>query len=148
MSLFICSANDKVNLIVENQIIDNSKCEQFLGVKFDFKLTFNAHFDDISKKAGLKLNILSRTETCLDFNRKQWMRSSYLNSFIVLWFGCVIIAQNIKQIEYMKDFFVYYIMAKNHLLKMSRIKTNLSLYTSGILQSKCIKYIMVFHQEL
>ena len=68
---FICSTNDKVNLIVENQIIDNSKCEQFLGVKFDFKLTFNAHFDDISKKAGLKLNILSRTETCLDFNRKQ-----------------------------------------------------------------------------
>ena len=27
---FICSTNDTVNLVVENQIIDNSKCEKFL----------------------------------------------------------------------------------------------------------------------
>ena len=27
---FICSTNDTVNLIVENQIIDNSKCEKLL----------------------------------------------------------------------------------------------------------------------
>ena len=57
---FICSTNDTVNLIVENQIIDNSECEKLLGVKFDYKLTFNAHIDDIRKKAGLKLNPLSR----------------------------------------------------------------------------------------
>ena len=53
-SLFICSTNDIVNLIVENQVIDNSKCEKRLGMKFDYKLTFNAHIDDICKKAGLK----------------------------------------------------------------------------------------------
>ena len=35
---FICMTNDTVNLIVENQIIDNSKCEKFPGVKFDYKL--------------------------------------------------------------------------------------------------------------
>ena len=57
---FICSTNDTVNLIVENQITDNSKCEKSLGVKFDYKLTFNAHIDEICKKAGLKLNALSR----------------------------------------------------------------------------------------
>ena len=34
---FICSNNDKVNLIVENQIINNTKCEKLLGVKFDYK---------------------------------------------------------------------------------------------------------------
>ena len=34
---FICSNNDKVNLIVENQIINNNKCEKLLGVKFDYK---------------------------------------------------------------------------------------------------------------
>ena len=49
-----------VNLIVENQVIDNSKCEKLLGVKFDYKLSFNAHTDDICKKAGLKLNALLR----------------------------------------------------------------------------------------
>ena len=37
---FICSTKDTVNLIVENQIIDNSKCEKLLGVKFDYKLMF------------------------------------------------------------------------------------------------------------
>ena len=52
--LFICSTNDIVNLIVENQVIDNSKCEKRLGMKFDYKLTFNSHIDDICKKAGLK----------------------------------------------------------------------------------------------
>ena len=30
---FICSTNDTVNLVVENQIIDNSKCEKLLGMK-------------------------------------------------------------------------------------------------------------------
>ena len=52
---FIYNTNDIVSLIVENQIIDNSKCEKLLGVKFDYKLTFNAYIDDICKKAGLKL---------------------------------------------------------------------------------------------
>ena len=36
---FICSTNDTVNFIVENQIIDNSKCEKLLDVEFDYKLT-------------------------------------------------------------------------------------------------------------
>ena len=57
---FICSTNDTVNLIVENQITDNSTCEKLLGVKFHYKLTFNVHIDDICKKSGLKLNALSR----------------------------------------------------------------------------------------
>ena len=66
---FICSTNDTVNFIVENQIIDNSKCEKLLGVKFDYKLTFNAHIDDIFKKVGLELNALSRTAPHMDFNK-------------------------------------------------------------------------------
>ena len=37
---FICSTNDTVNLIVENQITDNITCEKLLGVKFHYKLTF------------------------------------------------------------------------------------------------------------
>ena len=69
---FICSTNDAVNLIGENQIIDNSKCEKLLGVKFDYKLTFNAHLDDIWKKVGLKLNALSRIAPYMDFTKK-WL---------------------------------------------------------------------------
>ena len=66
---FICSTNDTVNLIVENQIIDNSTCGKLLGVKFHYKLTFNAHIDDICKKSGLKLNALSRITPYMDFNK-------------------------------------------------------------------------------
>ena len=57
---FICSTNDTVNLTVENQIIYNSTYEKLFGVKLDYKLTSNAHIDDICKKSGLKLNGLSR----------------------------------------------------------------------------------------
>ena len=67
---FICSTNDTVNLIVENQIIGNSKSEKLLGVNFGYKLTFNAHIDYIFKKAGLKLNALSRIAPYMDFNKK------------------------------------------------------------------------------
>ena len=66
---FICSTSDTVNLLVEYHIINNSKCEKFLGVKFDYKLAFfNAHIDDICKKTGLKLNASSRITPYNDNN--------------------------------------------------------------------------------
>ena len=45
---------------VENNQIKNSKCEKLLGIEIDHKLTFNAHVDEICKKAGQKMNTLSR----------------------------------------------------------------------------------------
>ena len=67
---FICSTNDTVDLFVENWIIDNRKFEKLPAVKFDYKLTVNAHIDDICKKSGLKLNVLSRIATYMDFLEK------------------------------------------------------------------------------
>ena len=57
---FICSTDDKVNIIVENQKIYNSPCKKPLSVRFDSKFNFGAHINDIFKKAGLKLNTLAR----------------------------------------------------------------------------------------
>ena len=48
---FICSTDDKVNIIVENQKMCNISCEKLLGVRFDSKLTFAAHINDICKKS-------------------------------------------------------------------------------------------------
>ena len=63
MSL-ICSTTDKVNLIVENQIIDNSKCEKLLGVKFDYKLIHERYlrliYDD--KKSTFE-NLLNKDKS-------------------------------------------------------------------------------------
>ena len=57
---FICRADDKVNIIVENQKVCNSLCEKLLGVRFDYKFTFDAQPDEICQKASLKLSALAR----------------------------------------------------------------------------------------
>ena len=65
----ICSTNDTVNLTVENQVIGNGTYEKLFGVKLDYKLTSNAHIDDICKKSGLKLNGLSRIAPYTGFKK-------------------------------------------------------------------------------
>ena len=44
---------------VDNNQFINSKSEKLLGIKLDHKWTFNAHIDEIGKKAGQKMNGLS-----------------------------------------------------------------------------------------
>ena len=80
---FICSTNDIANLIAENQIVDNSTCEKLLGLKFDYILTFNAHIDDICKKAGLKLNALSRIAPSMEFNKKRLLVNGFFISQLI-----------------------------------------------------------------
>ena len=77
---FICSTDDKVNIIVENQKICNSPCEKLLGVRFDSKLTFDAHINDICKKAGLKLNALARITPYMDLNKKRLLLNAFFMS--------------------------------------------------------------------
>ena len=57
---FICSSNENLNIVIENQTISNSNCEKLLGVLLDSKLTFKPRVDSICRKAGLKLNAMSR----------------------------------------------------------------------------------------
>ena len=68
-----------IQLIIQ-LIIDNSKCEKRFGLKFDYKLTFNAQIDDICKKAGLKLNALSRIAPYMDFNKKRFLMNAFFIS--------------------------------------------------------------------
>ena len=96
-SHFICSTNNTVNLIVENQIIDNSKCEKPLSVKFDYKLIFNAHIDDICKEAGLKLNASSRIAPYMDFNKKT----------VISEFALHVSIQLFSQFQYCYFFFLF-----------------------------------------
>ena len=56
----LTSSFDKVSTCVDNYNIKSSKCEKLLGIKFDNKLNFSNHIDEICKKAGQKLNALSR----------------------------------------------------------------------------------------
>ena len=64
---FICSSNEKLNRLIEDQTISNSNCEKLLGKLIDSKLTFKPHTDNICRKAGLKLNAISRIILCNGF---------------------------------------------------------------------------------
>ena len=68
---FNCSTIKNVSLIVENKEINNNTHERLLGVKIDSELSFNAHVDDICKKASLKLYALSKITPHLDFRKKK-----------------------------------------------------------------------------
>ena len=57
---FIYSTNDTVNLIVENQIMHNGKCEKLLSVKLIINLLLMLTLKIFAKKTELKLNALSR----------------------------------------------------------------------------------------
>ena len=56
----LTSRSDKASICVNNYNIKSSKCEKFLGIKMDKKLNLNTHVAEICKKAGQKLNALSR----------------------------------------------------------------------------------------
>ena len=79
---FVCSTNDTVNLIIDNQIIDNSICEKLLGLKSDYELRFNAQIDDICKKTGFKLNALSRIAPYMDFNKKRLVNAFFISQLL------------------------------------------------------------------
>ena len=74
---FICSTDDKV---LKNQKMCNSPCEKFLGVRFDSKPTFDAHTNDICKKAGFKLNALARITPYMDLNKKRLLLNAFFMS--------------------------------------------------------------------
>ena len=74
---FICSTDDKVNIIVENQKISNRPYEKLFGVRFDSKLTFDTHINDICKKGDLKLNVVARITPYMDLNKKRLLSNAF-----------------------------------------------------------------------
>ena len=72
-----------VSICVDNYNIKSSKCEKRLGIKIDNKLNFNTHVDEICKKAGQKLNALSRVTPYMDLSK----RCLLLNAFFISQFS-------------------------------------------------------------
>ena len=76
---FITSESKDLVINVENDQITNSKCKKLLGIKKDHNLTFNSHIDEIYKKAGQKMNALSRVIPYMNITK----RRSLLNTFFL-----------------------------------------------------------------
>ena len=55
------------------------KCEKLLGIKID-KLNFNTHFDEICKKAGQKLNALSRATLYVNLSKRRILSNAFFIS--------------------------------------------------------------------
>ena len=73
------SSSDEMSICVDNYNIKSSKYETFLGIKIDNKLNFNTHVDEIYKKAGQKLNALSRVTPYMDLSKRRIL----LNAFFI-----------------------------------------------------------------
>ena len=65
----LASSSDKVSICVDNYNIKSSKCEKLLDIKIDNKLNFNTQVDEIYKKAGQKLNALSKVTPYMDLSK-------------------------------------------------------------------------------
>ena len=74
---FITSESKDFVINVENNQVAISKRKTLLRIKIDYKLTFNAHIDEICKNAGVKMNALSRVIPYMNITK----RRTLLNTF-------------------------------------------------------------------
>ena len=65
---------------VDGNIIEKNIFEKLLGVNVDYKLKFNEHLDSILKKAGRKVNALSRILPYMDFKKRHMLMNSFFTS--------------------------------------------------------------------
>ena len=69
-----------MNIVVDNECIKNSSYEKILGVHFDNKLNFNIHINKLCKKAGQKLNALSRISNFMSEKQKKLIMNAFISS--------------------------------------------------------------------
>ena len=88
--LLLISGSENVPINVDGNIIGKSICEKVLGVNVNFKLNLNEHLRSILKKAGRKVNALSRILSNMNFGKRSILMNSLLrySSTISLWYGC------------------------------------------------------------
>ena len=151
---FIASESKAFVINLKNNQITNSKCEKLLWIKIDHKLTFYAHIDEICKKAGQKMNTLSRVIPYMNITK----RRSLLNTFFMSQFTycpltwiCHSRAKNNKRNHLQKRCLRIVYKDGGHLLLSNYCKRIvLSLYIQGILvflQLKCSKLLRILQRQ-
>ena len=60
----LLSTDETVQVNVCTARANNSKFEKLLGININCKLSFDDHIGNIDKKAGVKLNALTRVVNC------------------------------------------------------------------------------------
>ena len=76
----IMSTNNATELQIGDSSIKTSNCEKLLGVKIDYKLTFDEHVNSLCKKANSKLRALARTTPYMNIEKRKLLRNSFFNA--------------------------------------------------------------------
>ena len=77
---FITSQSKDLVINVENNQITNSKCEKSLGIKTNHKVTSNGHIDEICRKAGHKMNALSKVISYMNIKKQRTLSNTFFIS--------------------------------------------------------------------
>ena len=77
---FITSQSKDLMINVENNQITNSKCEKSLRIKTNHKVTSNGHIDEICRKAGHKMNALSRVISYMNIKKQRTLSNTFFIS--------------------------------------------------------------------
>ena len=72
--------HDTITLNIGGEVIVEKHAKDLLGVTLDTKLSFNEHVKSICKKAGTKLNALSRICKILPFRKRRQLVISFFHS--------------------------------------------------------------------
>ena len=76
----LISTKEKVCVNIGTTQITNSKCEKLLGIKIDRNLNFEDHIGSICKKAGAKLNALTRITNHVPFQKRKVLMNAFFTS--------------------------------------------------------------------
>ena len=69
-----------VKLMIQGKQIQSENTVRLLGVKIDYRLTFDEHISDLCRKAAAQLNALKRLEGYMEFKAKEIMVQSFVFS--------------------------------------------------------------------
>ena len=72
--------SDNLKIDVNGGKIERGLEQKLLGVIIDDQLTFKNHICNMLKKAGQKLNVLTRTESYMDQKKREIIMSAYMSS--------------------------------------------------------------------
>ena len=71
---------DVICQLVQTFGITNSKNERLLGVKFDYKLSFEDHISELYKKASRKIHVLLRVASYMNISKRRFLTNAFFKS--------------------------------------------------------------------
>ena len=76
----LVNVKDEVSMTIGDFNVVNSECEKLLGVKFDYKITYNSHVSDLCKNASRKINALARVAAYMSISKRRILMNAFFKS--------------------------------------------------------------------